>query len=342
MTTPDNTPRGTAGPASPSRRFRFTLLAGALLLSAGGVALAQNASLYDPAQLPATKGRVAQYSLTPRGDVDGLILEDGTEVHLPPHLGTQLVFAVKPGDAVTVRGLRARSVPMVQAMQVTNDASNVSVTDMGPPGGPPPRGPEAGPMGGPGGGPGGGPEGGPGAGPDHGPGFRAGRGPDGRGPGRPHDGPPPGPMGGPMGGPGMGGTPIEATGRVKLQLHGPRGDLNGAVLEDGTIIRLPPPEAQRLAARLAVGQTLFVRGEGLSNPLGKVIAARALGTSAADAVELAPPPRGPHGPDRGPDRGPEGAQNRSPRPDAPPPAGTPNTSAPNTGAPNTGTATPAR
>ena len=120
-----------------SNRLRHALLAATIIFGAAGVAAAQNTTTYDPAQLPATKGRVAQYSLTPRGDVDGLILEDGTQVHLPPHLGAQLVFAVKPGDAVTVRGLRARAVPIVQAMQVTNDATSQSVTDSGPrPGGP--------------------------------------------------------------------------------------------------------------------------------------------------------------------------------------------------------------
>ena len=30
---------------------------------------------------------------------------------------------------------------------------------------------------------------------------------------------------------------LSATGRIKAQLHGPRGDLNGALLEDGTIGR---------------------------------------------------------------------------------------------------------
>ncbi len=55
--------------------------------------------------------------------MDGLILDDGTEVHLPPHLGAQLVAAVKPGDVVTIHGLRARAVPMVQAVSITNDAT---------------------------------------------------------------------------------------------------------------------------------------------------------------------------------------------------------------------------
>jgi hypothetical protein len=57
--------------------------------------------------MPDIKGKVAQYSLTSRGTVDGLILTDGTEVNLPPHASTQLVFAVHPGDAVTIRGTKA-------------------------------------------------------------------------------------------------------------------------------------------------------------------------------------------------------------------------------------------
>ncbi len=226
-----------------SKRFRYALLAATIAAGAAGVAVAQNAPTYDPAQLPATKGRVAQYSLTPRGDVDGLILEDGTQVQLPPHLGTQLVFAVKPGDSVTVRGLRAREVPMVQAVQVTNDASSQSVTDNGPPGG--------NPRGNPGG-----------------PGLRG-----------------PGPREAMQ-------QPLEAQGAVKAQLHGPRGDLNGVLLADGTIVRLPPPEARRLAGQLAVGQVLLVRGEGMATPLGRVIAARAIGPDQGQMTPVQAPPHG--------------------------------------------------
>jgi len=246
----------------PTKRLRYALLAATMIAGAAGAAVAQTAPTYDPTQLPATKGRVAQYSLNPRGDVDGLILDDGTEVHLPPHLGAQLVFAVKPGDQVTVRGLKARDVPMVQAMQVTNDASNQSVTDNGPVGH---RG-----MGGPGG-----PHG-----REHGP---------------------------------AAGQPLEDQGAVKTQLHGPRGDLNGVLLADGTIVRLPPPEAQRLGAALAVGQTVFVRGNGMASGLGKVIAARAIGPNAQQLTDIKMPAR--HG-------GPEGGHHgpRSGGSDAPPPA----------------------
>jgi hypothetical protein len=179
--------------------------------------------------LPVTKGVVAQYSLTPRGDVDGLILQDGTEVHFPPFASTQLVYAVKPGDAVTIHGMKAKALPMVMAMSITNDASGATVQGMG---------------------------------------GRAMRGP---------------------------GNSIEATGAVKEMLHGPRGEANGVLLTDGTIVRLPPPEARRMADQLAVGKTVFVRGNGYAGALGKVVAAREIGPDATHLTPVKAPHRGGHG-----------------------------------------------
>lgn len=86
-------------------------------------ALAQAQPTFDPSQLPTTRGTVRFFTLTPRGDVDGFVLADGTQVHVPPHLSAQLVGAVKLGDAVTVHGLRAAAIPLVAAMSVTGDAS---------------------------------------------------------------------------------------------------------------------------------------------------------------------------------------------------------------------------
>lgn len=244
--------------AHSTKRLRLALLGATLIAgAAAAAAVAQTAPTYDPAQLPAIKGRVAQYSLTPRGDVDGLILDDGTEIHMPPHLGTQLAFAVKPGDQVTVHGLRAREVPMVQAMQVTNDASNQSVTDAGPGG---PRGP---------------------------------------GPRRHAD---------------AARQPLEDQGVIKAQLHGPRGDLNGVLLADGTIARLPPPEARRVATTLAVGQTVFVRGDGVANGLGRVIGVRAIGPNPQQLTEIAGPRMRHDGPDgAGPDGDRRGPRHGGPR-----------------------------
>ena len=113
----------------------------------------------------------------------------------------------------------------------------------------------------------------------------------------------------------MTGQAMQVQGKVKEQLHGPRGDLNGVLLEDGTIVRLPPPEAQRLATELAPGQTIYASGNGVTNPLGKVLAAQSLGPTQAQASAIARPhpgPRGPHGRPSGPG------------PDAPPPPPPPN------------------
>ena len=247
-----------------TRTSRAALLGASLLglsglIGTGALAYAQGqaAPVYDPAQLPVFHGKVAQYDLTPRGDVDGLILDDGTEVHMPPHLGTQVVAAVKPGDTVTIHGLKARELNLVQAMSLANDAGGATVVAVGGPAGPPHHGRGL-------------------DGPDHGP--------------RPEPG-------GPMGGPGMGpegrgapdGGSMQAHGAIKMQLHGPRGDLNGVLLADGTMVHLPPPAAARLAAQLAPGQTLFVRGDGTSTVLGKSIDAHAIGASADQLTPIRPP-----------------------------------------------------
>lgn len=244
------------------------LLTAPMLAGASGMAMAQmrqpmgmgmgrGTPAFDPAQLPEFKGKVAQYTLSPRGEVDGLILADGTEVQVPPHLSTALVFSVKPGDSVSIRGLKAKALPMVSAVTITNDASGAVI------------------------------------GGDTG--FRP------------------------------GGPTMEASGKIKEILHTPRGDVGGALLEDGTVIRMPPPAAQKLSNLLVVGQTIAVKGMGISSPLGKSIGAFEVGPSADKLTKIDMPhwdrgshgPRGDHGPegmkggmmgDHGPDgRGPNGA-----------------------------------
>jgi hypothetical protein len=85
-------------------------------------------------------------------------------------------------------------------------------------------------------------------------------------------------------------------GRVQMSLHGPRGELNGAMLEDATILRLPPPEAERLAALLMPGQTVVVQGDGLTPAMGRVVEVQAIGRSQRElnfVQRPGPPPRGP-------------------------------------------------
>jgi hypothetical protein len=209
--------------------FRSALLAATLIVAgAGGLAYAQAEGPFDLSQLPAIKGKVAQYLPTPRGEVDGLLLEDGTEVHVPPHLSTQLVFAVKPGDNVTVHGLKARAVPLVAAATITNDATNVTISWGGPP--------------------------------------------------RREE------------------QQVEAQGRVKAPLYDPRGEVDGVLLEDGTVVHLPPTEVRKLADTLAVGKAIVARGDGYSGALGRAIGARQIGPDAAHLTEI----RGPRPPWGGP------------------------------------------
>ncbi|OAF14310.1 hypothetical protein AYJ54_42600 [Bradyrhizobium centrolobii] len=202
----------------------------------GGAAHSQTMGpMWDPSQLPESRGIVKQYTLTPRGDIDGIILTDGTEVKLPPHLTAQTVFSIRPGDQVSVRGLRARAVALVDAASITNVATGRSVVDSGPP-------------------------------------DRRDRGQD-----------------------------QVISGRIAAPLHGKRGEVNGALLDDGTVLRLPPPEAERLQDWLRQGQPVSVRGAILDTPLGRVVDVQAIGSSPEQMSELAGP-RPPRGPADGPDR----------------------------------------
>jgi hypothetical protein len=238
-------------------RWMAALFGGSAIVTINAGALAQNAAqppaaqapLYDPQQLPVQRGQIQQFTLTPRGDIDGLILFDGTEVKTPPHLSTELAYSVKPGDTVIVHGLRAAALPLVQAVSITDEQTGRTVVDNGPPG-----------------------------------------------PGRPGAPPPPAPrLGTPAAGPG---APIpgltEMQGRVRMSLHGPQGDVNGALLEDGTVLCLPPPEAARLATLLQPGQTVVAEGTGLATAVGKVFEVQQIGASREQlSLVETPPGRGP-------------------------------------------------
>lgn len=206
--------------------------------------------IFDPAQLPTYTGRVQQFTLTPRGDIDGLILADGTEVKTPPHLSTSIAYSVRPGDTVSVHGLRAAALPLIQAVSITDQATGRTVIDTGPPAPPAPP---------------------------------------------PPPGPPPLPA---IAAPAVTTSPlpglVEAQGRVRMPLHGPQGEVNGALLEDGTVLRLPPPAAMTFAALLQTGQTIVAEGVEWTSALGKVMEVRQIGPSRTQLnwVAAAADPRG--------------------------------------------------
>ncbi len=96
---------------------------------------------YRAAAGSSISGTVKQYLLTPMGDVEGVELQDGTDVRFPPHMGAALTGIVKPGDRVNALGFVAPPTAYgraVKALTITNIATNQSVVDQPPTTPPPP------------------------------------------------------------------------------------------------------------------------------------------------------------------------------------------------------------
>jgi hypothetical protein len=95
--------------------------------------------------------------------------------------------------------------------------------------------------------------------------------------------------------------------------------VNGALLDNGVTLRLPPAEAARWANLLQAGQTISVRGVSLATPLGTVVDVRAIGASPEQLTLLdVKPPKGPKGPKGSKHGGPGWFDGFAP---APPPRG---------------------
>jgi hypothetical protein len=71
---------------------------------------------------------------------------------------------------------------------------------------------------------------------------------------------------------------MEAKGRVRLSLFGPKGELRGALLADGTILRIGPKEAKEVAGLLAPDAMVAATGEGIETKHGRAIEVKAIGT----------------------------------------------------------------
>jgi hypothetical protein len=97
--------------------------------------------------------------------------------------------------------------------------------------------------------------------------------------------------------------PVEVEGIVKHVLHGPKGENRGALLEDGTIVRIAPHAAESLHDELAAGHKLAARGGRLTNALGTVIDAREIGSSLSALRSVEPKKPGEHGEHKPPKHG---------------------------------------
>lgn len=65
--------------------------------------------------------------------------------------------------------------------------------------------------------------------------------------------------------------PMDASGEVVLSLFGPKGELRGALLDDGTSLRMPPHAAAELSAYLTPGAYVHAWGHGVKNRHGRTI-----------------------------------------------------------------------
>ncbi len=68
---------------------------------------------FDPTQLPSYSGRLERILLNPAGEFDRLLFREGAQIVMPPSEAQDLGEAIKPGDSITVWGIRARSAPVI-------------------------------------------------------------------------------------------------------------------------------------------------------------------------------------------------------------------------------------
>ena len=208
------------------------------------------ASVFDPAQLPTVRGVVTHFTLIPRGSTDGFFLEDGTQVLAVPLFSANLIKTLHSGDAVTVYGLKATGdKALVMAMIVINEQSKQSVL-LG----------------------------------DIPLMLAMGQTPNHEHPSAAHDSSPPSPT--------TSQTAVSVPGlihgRVKFPIYGPRGDVSGALLDDGTVLRVASTEGQRVSALLRAGSVVWARGSASESPLGKLLLVQAIGPRESELKPLAP------------------------------------------------------
>ena len=77
---------------------------------------------------PIADGIVDRYLLHPLGDVEGLLLRDGSQVHVTARAAHELVSTIQPGDHVQVHGRRPSQLPIVQPDVIVNVTDGRSLT----------------------------------------------------------------------------------------------------------------------------------------------------------------------------------------------------------------------
>lgn len=191
--------------------------------------------VYGASAAPVASGRITKFLINPNGDVDGLLLGDGTQANFPPHLSAALLQIAHVGDTVSVQGFRGYGADTVHATVITNTATSQSMVDQPP------------------------------------------------SPDRPP--PPPAAL-----------NALNVTSRVVRLLHADMGELNGAILEDGTIVRFPPPFGAQLQTALRPNVQLTATGYGTQNAYGRALEATSLAIDGQAPITVYGPGPMPPGP----------------------------------------------
>lgn len=185
------------------------------------------------------EGRVAAYVLSPDGRVAGLVLENGRQVSVPPHLGEQLVLLVQPGQQVRVGARRDDARGPGSLRTITAVASGLTLSS------------------------------------------------------EPAAHVEPSPLGAPGERGAASGAALEAmqaAGAIRLQLHGPRGETNGLLLDTGTQIFFPPHVANEAGDWLRRGDSIRVEGYGRTSRYGSVVQATRIEGPDGRTVTIYGPP----------------------------------------------------
>lgn len=179
---------------------------------------------------PIAKGTVSRMLPSADGNMEGLLLSDGTQIRFPPHMAQELASTVKPGSAVSIEGYREAG-GAVRARVITDQSSGRSVTEHAPP---------------------------------------------------PSTAPPT------LHSTGLG--PLSAEGRIQQLVRDPAGDVNGVVLEDGSVVRFPPNVRRQFPGVLQPGVSISASGYGTQTRWGRALDAATLG-----AADRPPQPLTDHG-----------------------------------------------
>jgi hypothetical protein len=81
--------------------------------------------------------------------------------------------------------------------------------------------------------------------------------------------------------------PMSVSGTIKVLTHAPRGEIDGAVLDNGSIVHVPPPVGMQFANIFSVGAPLAASGYGTANSYGRCLEATAIGPSSTQMQTVA-------------------------------------------------------